>query len=168
MRGKTKIRGRLNRSSARTSPQSAPTHRLKTAPPKELSKPTTTVHSQTKFERLAFMEDNVTPRPSKFGGTDIERATDNGAAEIGFEFTYAQFVVQLPMYGSYTVVDRWLRPNTLVYCDGFQHFARLEAEQQDAIQGIALRSMGYRVIRLSYIDLMRDPIGTIRGVLYAV
>ncbi len=126
------------------------------------------VKPSTEFEKYAGTQEN--PRPSKFGGTDIERCADNVAAdELGFEFDYAQIPFQLTMNGSYTIVDRVMsKAKTLVYLDGIVHFIRPDSAAQDLIQKIELESMGYLVVRLSYLDLMRDPVGTVRQVLYAV
>jgi hypothetical protein len=107
--------------------------------------------------------------PSKFGGTNLERLADNAAKELGFEFDAAQQVVHLTSTGYYTVIDRILySPPTAVYIDGIQHFMRLDNEQQDMIQVTELRDLGFRVFRLSYQDLLRDPLGTVRQVLYGV
>jgi len=123
---------------------------------------------ETKFAQLAWLDAaKKIPRPSKFGGTDLERAADNAAAELGYEFDYAQVIIPLEMTGSYTVVDRLKSPRILVYMDGVQHSLRLDAEQQDWIQKIALESMHYTVLRIDYTEMLSDPIEAMRRVLYA-
>lgn len=136
--------------------------RQRSAAPKVLSTPDVTVKPQTLFEVLAA-------EPSKWGGTDIERAMDNAAKRLGYEFDDAQVPVNLPMSGSYTVIDRVrYRPRTAVYIDGIQHDLRADAEAQDFIQKIALEGEGWKVIRVHWKDIMRDPIGAARSVLYVV
>lgn len=169
-RGKSgAVRGKAHRGNPRLSspPTKRNSHRSRPATKTPLTSPDVKTHRQTKFERLAFNDDG-TPRASKFGGTDIERASDNAAAELGFQFDKAQVYVALVMNGSYTVVDRFLAPNTMIYLDGIQHDLRLDAVQQDFIQKVALESLGYKVVRLKDKDLKRDPLGTVRGILYAV
>lgn len=165
------VRGaRGNLSSPRVLPPPATRnlHRQSVVPqPAKLQPLKTSRPIRTLFETLAFNEDG-TPRDSKFGGTDLERACDNGAAELlHFEFDYAQFVLPIAANGSYTVVDRMLRPRTLVYIDGIQHYLRLDAEQQDLIQRIALEDMGYIVVRLGYVEIQTDITNALRRVLYA-
>jgi very-short-patch-repair endonuclease len=127
-----------------------------------LSRPDVTVKPQTLFDVLAA-------EPSKFGGTDIERVMDNAAALLGYEFDAAQYVVNLPMSGSYTVIDRVrFNPRVAVYIDGIQHDIRIDAEAKDFIQKIALEHLGWKVIRVHWKDIKRDPIGAARSVLYVV
>jgi very-short-patch-repair endonuclease len=127
-----------------------------------LSRPDVTVKPQTLFDVLAA-------EPSKFGGTDIERVMDNAAKRLGYEFEAAQWVVNLPMSGSYTVIDRVrFNPRVAVYIDGIQHDIRIDAEAQDFIQKIALEHLGWKVIRVHWKDIKRDPIGAARSVLYVV
>jgi very-short-patch-repair endonuclease len=127
-----------------------------------LSRPDVEVKPQTLFDVLAA-------EPSKFGGTDIERVMDNAAKRLGYEFEAAQWVVNLPMSGSYTVIDRVrFNPRVAVYIDGIQHDIRIDAEAQDFIQKIALEHLGWKVIRVHWKDIKRDPIGAARSVLYVV
>jgi very-short-patch-repair endonuclease len=127
-----------------------------------LSRPDVTVKPQTLFDVLAA-------EPSKFGGTDIERVMDNAAKRLGYEFEAAQWVVNLPMSGSYTVIDRVrFNPRVAVYIDGIQHDIRIDAEAKDFIQKIALEHLGWKVIRVHWKDIKRDPIGAARSVLYVV
>jgi very-short-patch-repair endonuclease len=127
-----------------------------------LSRPDVTVKPQTLFDVLAA-------EPSKFGGTDIERVMDQAAALLGYEFEAAQWVVNLPMSGSYTVIDRVrFNPRVAVYIDGIQHDIRIDAEAKDFIQKIALEHLGWKVIRVHWKDIKRDPIGAARSVLYVV
>jgi very-short-patch-repair endonuclease len=127
-----------------------------------LSRPDVTVKPQTLFDVLAA-------EPSKFGGTDIERVMDNAAKRLGYEFEAAQYVVNLPMSGSYTVIDRVrFNPRVAVYIDGIQHDIRIDAEAKDFIQKIALEHLGWKVIRVHWKDIKRDPIGAARSVLYVV
>jgi very-short-patch-repair endonuclease len=127
-----------------------------------LSRPDVTVKPQTLFDVLAA-------EPSKFGGTDIERVMDNAAKRLGYEFEAAQYVVNLPMSGSYTVIDRVrFNPRVAVYIDGIQHDIRIDAEAKDFIQKIALEHLGWKVIRVHWKDIRRDPIGAARSVLYVV
>jgi very-short-patch-repair endonuclease len=127
-----------------------------------LSRPDVTVKPQTLFDVLAA-------EPSKFGGTDIERVMDNAAKRLGYEFEAAQWVVNLPMSGSYTVIDRVrFNPRVAVYIDGIQHDIRIDAEAKDFIQKIALEHLGWKVIRVHWKDIRRDPIGAARSVLYVV
>jgi very-short-patch-repair endonuclease len=133
-----------------------------------LSRPDVTVKPRTLFDELAFNEDG-SERPSKFGGTDIERVMDQAAALLGYEFEAAQYVVNLPMSGSYTVIDRVrFNPRVAVYIDGIQHDIRIDAEAQDFIQKLALEDLGWKVIRVHWKDIKRDPIGAARSVLYVV
>lgn len=163
-----RVRGKVLRDNPRVPSPLAPRNLHPQRPvPETLATLKTNVKPRTLFERLAFNEDG-SERPSKFGGTDLERAADNGAAEeLHFEFDYAQMVLPLTINGSYTVVDRVLKPRTLVYLDGIMHFLRLDAEQQDLIQEIELKTMGYLVVRISYIEMMADPINALRRCLYA-
>lgn len=153
------VRGKTRKRNPRLPPPIKDSHRPSPTAPDVITHPNISVDSQTDFERLAAM-------PSKFGGTDLERVADNAAAELGFEFDEAQKYIPLAMSGSYTMVDRFLAPNTLVYLDGVQHFLRLDAEQQDMIQKIALESMGYKVVRVTWQELQRDPTGAMLKVLY--
>jgi very-short-patch-repair endonuclease len=138
-----------------------------TSQPEVLSRPDVTVKPQTLFEILGGTSEN--PAPSKFGGTTLERVVDNAAARLGFEFDQDQWIVQLPMTGSYTVIDRVrFHPRVAVYIDGIQHDLRADAEAQDFLQKLALEHLGWKVIRLNWKDLKRDPIGTVRGVLYVI
>lgn len=161
---KRAVRGRVvSRTPAGRPPHASNSYRsLPTAP--QLPALDTHVKVLTLFERLGGTSEN--PAPSKFGGTTMERAADNAAAELGFSFDAAQVTIPLTMNGSYTVVDRVLG-HTLVYLDGPQHLLRADAEQQDLIQKVALESMAYLVVRISYLDMQRDPLGAIRQVLYA-
>jgi very-short-patch-repair endonuclease len=133
-----------------------------------LSKPDVTVKPRTLFDRLAFNEDG-SERRSKFGGTDIERAMDNAAELLGYEFDAAQVPVQLPMTGSYTVIDRVrYKPRVAVYIDGIQHDIRIDAESKDFLQKLDLEQQGWKVIRLHWKDIKRDPMSAARSVLYVV
>jgi very-short-patch-repair endonuclease len=155
--------GRNQRSNPRLSPpRTSPASRRQRLAPEELSKPDVTTKPQTKFDVLAG-------KPSKFGGTDIERAMDNAAAELGYEFDGAQWIVQLGMTGSYTVIDRVrFHPRVAVYIDGIQHDIRIDAEAQDFLQKLALESEGWKVIRVHWKDIQRDPISAARSVLYVI
>lgn len=154
------VRGKTRRRNPRLPPPVEDSHRQRPPAPERITSPDIAVDAQTEFERLAAL-------PSKFGGTDLERVADGAAAELGFEFDEAQKYIPIAMNGSYTLVDRFLAPNTLVYLDGVQHFLRLDAEQQDMIQKIALESMGYKVVRITWQELQRDPMGAVLKVLYA-
>ena len=139
----------------------------RTATPDVLSRPDVTRKPVTLYDTLAGTSDN--PAPSKFGGTTLERAVDNAAAMVGYEFDGAQWNVQLPMSGSYTVIDRVrFRPRVAVYIDGPQHDFRIDAEAQDFIQKLDLEHQGWKVIRLNWKDVQRDPLGAARSVLYVI
>lgn len=153
---------RVQRGNPRLPPRAEGSRPQLRAAPDELSRPDVTRKPLTKFDQLAA-------KPSKFGGTDLERAIDNAAAELGYAFDGAQWYVQLPMSGSYTIIDRVrFRPLVAVYIDGIQHDLRADAEAQDFIQKIALEAEGWKVIRLHWRDIQRDPIGAARSVLYVL
>lgn len=104
---------------------------------------------------------------SKFGGTSLERLIDGAAAQLGFQFDYAQYYIPLTATGSYTIVDRVLvGRHTLVYLDGPQHEMRMDHEQTDLLQKFELESMGWTVVRLNWQDVLRDPIGAARRILW--
>lgn len=162
LRGRGTKRGRTSRQTPPVSRSPFRPSGSQVTPPKL----DVTVQPQTLADYLGGTAEN--PAPSKFGGTTLERLVDNAAILAGFEFDAAQVVIQIPMNGSYTRVDRMLLPNKLVYVDGKVHFLRLDAEQQDLIQKNALHDMGYLVYRLKYDALLRDPVGTVRTVLYGI
>lgn len=104
---------------------------------------------------------------SEFGGTNIERLADGAAHKLGFAFDAAQYAVQLQTNGSYTVIDRVLfHPPTAVYLDGIQHDIREDAAAKDLVQKNELQSMGWTVVRISYLDILADPLQAVRRVLY--
>ena len=155
-----RVSSRGQRSNPRLPPRAEGSRPQRPATPEVLSAPDVTLKPQTLFDVLAG-------KPSKFGGTDLERAVDNAAAELGYEFDGAQWYVQLPMSGSYTVIDRVrFHPLVAVYIDGIQHDLRSDAEAQDFIQKLGLEAEGWKVIRLHWKDIQRDPIGAARSVLY--
>jgi very-short-patch-repair endonuclease len=157
VRGVARARG-----NPRIPPRFSNSHRQSPAAPEVLSKPDVSVKPQTLFDILAA-------EPSKFGGTDIERAMDNAAKRLGYEFDDAQVPVQLTMSGSYTVIDRVrYRPRVAFYIDGIQHDIRTDAESKDWIQKLDLEQQGWKVIRVHWTDIKRDPIGAARSVLYVV
>ncbi len=154
-------------SRATTTPLSSKPSRSHPAAPKELSRPDVTIKPLTLFEVLGGTSQN--PAPSKFGGTTLERAADNAAARLGFSFDAAQWVVPLTINGNYTVIDRVLwHPRTAVYMDGPQHQIRETADPKDMLQDMELRSEKWLVVRITLTEMMRDPIGSIRRVLYAI
>lgn len=162
------VRGAVRKRNPSVPPRRANSRRQRPAAPAELSRPDVKLKPRTKFDTLAFNDDG-SERSSRFGGTDIERAMDNAAAELGFAYDAAQFVVQLPMSGSYTVIDRVnFKPLVAIYLDGIQHDIRPDAEAQDFIQKIALEGEGWKVLRLNWRDIKRDPIGAARSTLYVV
>jgi very-short-patch-repair endonuclease len=162
-RGKTLgVRGAIRGRNPRLPPRAENSRPQRPAAPEILSKPDVTVKPLTLFDVLAA-------EPSKFGGTDIERVMDNAAKRLGYEFDDAQVPVSLPMTGSYTVIDRVrYKPRVAVYIDGIQHDLRGDAEAQDFLQKIALEGEGWKVIRVHWKDIKRDPIGAARSVLYVV
>lgn len=106
---------------------------------------------------------------SVFGGTTLEQLVDGAAAQIGLRFDAAQFTIWLSFGYEKTVADRMIyNPLTAVFIDGVQHDMRPETKQGDAVKREALRGMGYRVAELNWKDLLIDPIGTVRKVLYAI
>lgn len=136
------------------------------AAPLVLSRPDVTVTSLSLYDILAGTSQN--PAPSKFGGTTLERAADNAAKMLGWEFDAAQWVVDTVINGSYTVIDRVLfHPRTAVYLDGIQHQIREAADPQDMLQKLDLESQGWIVIRITEVEMRRDPLGSIQQVLYA-
>lgn len=142
-------------------------HRKRKWVPLKVPALNTASHPLTLLEELGGTPEN--PAPSKFGGTTLERAVDNAAARLGFEFDAAQVTVPLLSTGYYTVIDRVMySPLKAVYVDGPQHDLRLDRAQTDLLQDNELRDNGWMVIRLKYLDLTRDPIGTVRQVLYGV
>jgi very-short-patch-repair endonuclease len=144
----------------RIPPRFENSRRQRSAAPAELSRLDVTRKPQTLFDVLAA-------EPSKWGGTDIERVMDNAAKRLGYEFDGAQWVVNLPMTGSYTVIDRVrFRPRVAVYIDGIQHDIRIDAEAQDFLQKLDLEHQGWKVIRVHWKDIMRDPIGAARSVMF--
>lgn len=163
------VRGKaLAGGNPRIPPRFVNSHRQRSASkPEELSRPDVTVKPITLYDTLAGTTEN--PAPSKFGGTTLERAVDNAAAMVGYEFDAAQWVVQLPMTGSYTVIDRVrFSPRVAVYIDGPQHDFRISAEAQDFLQKLDLEQQGWKVIRLNWKDIVRDPLSAARSVLYVV
>jgi hypothetical protein len=126
-----------------------------------------TIQPLTLYEILAGTAQN--PAPSKFGGTTLERAADNAAARLGWEFDAAQWTVDTAINGSYTVIDRVLfHPRTAVYLDGPQHQIREAADPKDMLQKIDLESQGWIVVRITETEMQRDPLGSIQKVLYAL
>jgi very-short-patch-repair endonuclease len=55
-----------------------------------------------------------------------------------------------------------------VYIDGIQHDIRIDAEAQDFIQKLDLEHQGWKVIRVHWKDIMRDPLGAARSVLFVI
>ena len=165
-RGSVRAR-RDSRKSARLTPLVSPPSRSHPAAPKQLSRPDVSIKPLTLFEVLGGTSDN--PAPSKWGGTTLERCIDNAAARLGYSFDAAQWVVNLTINGSYTVIDRVLfRPRTAVYIDGIEHDIRESADPKDLLQDMELRSEKWLVIRLNWKDIQRDPIGAARSVLFAI
>lgn len=164
------VRGQAKRVSSRVQRGGASPPRRSTSrhqSPAVLSTPDVTRKPLTLVEVLGGTSDN--PAPSKFGGTTLERAIDNAAARLGYEFDNAQWVQQLPINGSYTIIDRVrYTPKVAVYIDGPQHDLRTDAEAQDWIQKLGLEDLGWAVLRLNWKDIMRDPISEARKVLFVV
>ena len=162
------VRGADRKRNPRLPPQVANSRRQRSAAkPEELSRPDVTVKPVTLYDTLAGTSEN--PAPSKFGGTTLERAVDNAAAMVGYEFDAAQWNVDLPMSGSYTVIDRVrFSPRVAVYIDGIQHDIRVDAEAKDFLQKLDLEHQGWKVIRLNWKDIVRDPLGAARSVLYVI
>jgi len=167
--GRTLLTGRNGKTSPRFPPQSVPQgSRQQRSAAVELKTLNTNVKPERLYDLLAGTSEN--PAPSKFGGTTLERAADNAAALLGFAFDAAQVKIDLTISGTYTVVDRMLfqpTPGVLLYMDGIQHDLRLNAAQQDFIQALELREMGYKVLRIKQADMERDPLYEIRKVLFA-
>jgi very-short-patch-repair endonuclease len=93
---------------------------------------------------------------------------DNAAAELGYAFDGAQWIVNLVINGSYTVIDRVrFHPRVAVYLDGIQHEIREAADPQDMLQQLDLENQGWIVVRVKDADIKRDPIGEARKVMYA-
>ena len=104
---------------------------------------------------------------STLGGTTLEKLVDGAAKQLGIRFDAAQYYVPLISLGTYTLVDRVIMGSrTLVYIDGPQHTLRVGTEQKDMLQTMALRALGWKVVRLSYTDLLVDPVGTTAQVLW--
>lgn len=166
LRGGRLVPGRRNPRLPPPVSRKGPGHQPSATQP--LAKLKTTVKPDRLYDRLAGTSKN--PAPSKFGGTTLERAADNAAAMLGFEFDAAQWVINLTISGTYTVVDRILfqpTPGILLYMDGIQHDLRLNAEQTDFLQTLELREMGYKVLRIKQKDMEADPLYEIRKVLFA-
>lgn len=146
-----------SRSTSRVPPRRGNSHRQFSAV-QELSRPDVTIKPQTLAEYLMYGE-----------GTDIERIIRGAARELGFSFDAEQYVVQLSMNGSYTRIDFvTFNPLRAVYPQGKVHYLRLDAYQQDFIQDLELRSMGWKVFRPSYQRIYADPLGVMREIILGI
>jgi very-short-patch-repair endonuclease len=99
-------------------------------------------------------------------GTDLERIIRNAAKRLGFRFDAEQWLVQLVVNGSYTVIDFvTFNPKRAVYPQGWQHYERLESYQKDVLQDMELRDNGWFVFRPSYLEIYRDPMLVMQNII---
>lgn len=79
----------------------------------------------------------------KLDETDIERIMEGWLKENKIDYT-KQFII-----GKVSVVDFFIPPNILIYCDGDYWHSLPNTKKRDEWQNKVLYSRGYRVIRLT-------------------
>ncbi len=104
------------------------------------------------------------------GQTQLEKMVSAAARQANIWFDEMdgreKKKVPLTIAGQWSIPDFSIsHPPTLIYVDGPQHDLRLEREQKDVAETAELESMGYRVIRLNWREIMADPVGLLQRTL---